>query len=453
MTTVEQPGHSGSSLTMRRHGLQLPLDNHQVGAWILFGFLIAGVYVFYFPLVTSLAARYTLLGCYSLLVCGIIALGYLTSAANPSDPALASGSCDGDYYCGICMASVGVSSKHCRACNRCVEGFDHHCKWLNNCVGSVNYRSFFALVTIAVTMLTLQFAWGTWLFVTSFTQKDMMMARVMDVYGTKGLDYHGWQALLLLYLLLLAGCVMMLGELFCFHVVLISKDMTTYDYIMAQRVQRESGDPSSPRSGSGSGARSALCRSNRVMDDSAVVPPKLKSRKVSLNPCTACRTEKLNGDMHQWEHKGAVKLPTPPTAEKPSGPDVVKDSSLLMGDSLSKSFSAACTAGQRVGDPVDHSDPLSAACDSGMRIGIGREVRAPIEAKNTSHDEQQVQGAGQEEAQEQTETKGQQQESSPAAPAPMRPRSLEPLPVSVRAAALVPLSPGSAPARSITGDL
>jgi palmitoyltransferase ZDHHC1/11 len=92
----------------------------------------------------------------------------------------------------MCQASVGKTSKHCRACDKCVEGFDHHCKWLNNCVGSKTYKQFFWLVCCTVGMLTMQFAWALWQFITSFTDKAALEIIIHDKYGGN-VNYIGWQ--------------------------------------------------------------------------------------------------------------------------------------------------------------------------------------------------------------------------------------------------------------------
>lgn len=52
--------------------------------------------------------------------------------------------------CHLCLVKVAPRSKHCSVCNKCVSDFDHHCKWLNNCVGGRNYKLFIACVTSAL---------------------------------------------------------------------------------------------------------------------------------------------------------------------------------------------------------------------------------------------------------------------------------------------------------------
>ncbi|GAX77523.1 hypothetical protein CEUSTIGMA_g4967.t1 [Chlamydomonas eustigma] len=294
----------------RRHGLQWPLDPHQVTSFVVFGFLVAGCYAFFLPFLSNTAAQIALGSVYGILVFVVFALAYISSSTDPSDPGLHGGS-DGEYYCALCTASVSRTSKHCRACDRCVEGFDHHCKWLNNCVGAKNYRPFFMLVIITVTMLLVQAGWGLYLFSRSFYDQTGLSDIVATSYWVQ-VNYRGWQAVLALYLLLLAAAIIMLGELFFFHLVLVSKNMTTYDYIIANS-NKDSGNQR-PSSGTGTGARAALCRSARVADESATTAP-VKKAKVGLNICKALTTEKLQGDPHSWGLGGSSGLP----AVKPQG--------------------------------------------------------------------------------------------------------------------------------------
>ncbi|KAJ9526516.1 hypothetical protein QJQ45_017836, partial [Haematococcus lacustris] len=203
-------------------------------------------------------------------------------------------------------ATVGETSKHCRACDRCVEGFDHHCKWLNNCVGQKNYKSFFALVLFTLSLLVLQLAWALWLFVISFTQQDSMRDCVRQQYGNT-VNYSGWQAMLALYAITVIAAVLLIVELCSFHLVLISRGMSTYDFIIAQRQARSGQADSLPSTASSlMGLAKRLLRCQPCLPDTKVADESTarKQLKVSLNPCTACHTEKLPGSIHSWQQKG-----------------------------------------------------------------------------------------------------------------------------------------------------
>lgn len=126
------------------------------------------------------------------------------------------------------------ASKHCRSCDRCVEGFDHHCKWLNNCVGSKNYRGFFSLVLITCGMIAQQLAVGAYLLAISVLRPEEVAARLADFYGGS-LGLTAFRAVQGTFMALSLPPVLLLGELLCFHMLLIAKGMSTYEYIMAQR--------------------------------------------------------------------------------------------------------------------------------------------------------------------------------------------------------------------------
>lgn len=284
----------GGQLKKRKHGLEMPLNMYQVSTFVVIILIAVGCYVLFLPFTEDRAAYIVLVTLYTTLLVAVLILAYLATVTDPSDPGVSRTlnepvPDDADLYCDLCEAHVHNSSKHCRACGRCTEGFDHHCKWLNNCIGGANYKWFFWTVSSTVALLTLQSAWGLWLFIISFTQRAAMELKVASVYGT-GFSYKGWQASLIIYLVLLAAAIFGLGELLIFHVVLIYKDMTTYDFITAQRNMRM---VHSQMPIGSSGARAALCRSSRVAPDpmDGIVVPQRKP-KVAINPCQLCFTDK-----------------------------------------------------------------------------------------------------------------------------------------------------------------
>lgn len=120
------------------------------------------------------------------------------------------------------------------------------------------------------------------------------------------------QVMLAVYMALLVAAVLMLGELFIFHVVLISRNLTTYDYIIAQREAQLSGAPPPNASCAALLKQILSCQGcgahqGRVADVSAQ-----RARvKVGLNPCAACHTSKPQGSPASWQQAG-LSTPTKP---------------------------------------------------------------------------------------------------------------------------------------------
>ncbi|KAG0613591.1 hypothetical protein M758_6G113900 [Ceratodon purpureus] len=141
-------------------------------------------------------------------------------------------------YCSICDAEISIHSKHCRACDKCVHGFDHHCRWLNNCVGTRNYKPFVALMVTCLLMLVLEWAVGIVVLVRCFSDKSSFQEEISDNLG-KSFPRVAFVVVLtfLTFLALLATAP--LTQLFCFHLILIHKGITTYDYILAVREQNQ----------------------------------------------------------------------------------------------------------------------------------------------------------------------------------------------------------------------
>ena len=134
-------------------------------------------------------------------------------------------------YCYLCEINVGMTSKHCRYCDKCVVGFDHHCVWLNTCIGSKNYPWFFttvlasALFTITSTILSIA------LVIESFNTPD----RISSLSYYTPITLHGVQALLLLSVLVFLGWTAMVCQLGGFHIYLVYRGISTYDFIVEQQ--------------------------------------------------------------------------------------------------------------------------------------------------------------------------------------------------------------------------
>ncbi|KAH7299259.1 hypothetical protein KP509_24G002600 [Ceratopteris richardii] len=136
--------------------------------------------------------------------------------------------------CVLCNRRVSTTSKHCRSCDKCVFGFDHHCKWINNCVGKRNYGTFLALLGVSSCFLLLEIVVGVTVIAWSSTHIQRFDQRVHDRLGpsfSKGLVLAIASASSLVALVALAA----LTELLLFHIILIRKGITTYEYVIAAR--------------------------------------------------------------------------------------------------------------------------------------------------------------------------------------------------------------------------
>ncbi|XP_022107535.1 uncharacterized protein LOC110988393 [Acanthaster planci] len=185
-------------------------------------------------------------------------------------------------HCYLCEVDVGLKSKHCSSCNKCVADFDHHCKWLNNCVGSRNYRWFISCLCTA--FLCCLFVFAVFLYISivywvnprllhpelfdnaattqpTVTTDESMSGQILNnstspspdnsdpllAYRTglrifaevSGIAFFV-VAIVMAVLLFVTLCL--LGHLLGFHLYLICKGMSTYDYVMQDRNAFISGD-------------------------------------------------------------------------------------------------------------------------------------------------------------------------------------------------------------------
>ncbi|KDP36762.1 hypothetical protein JCGZ_08053 [Jatropha curcas] len=146
-------------------------------------------------------------------------------------------------FCTLCNAEVRKFSKHCRSCDKCVDGFDHHCRWLNNCVGRKNYITFVSLMATSLVWLVVEFGVGVAVLVRCFVDRRGMEHQIADKLGI-GFSRPPFATVVAVCTAVSFLATVPLGELFFFHMILIRKGITTYEYVVAMRTQSEPPGPS-----------------------------------------------------------------------------------------------------------------------------------------------------------------------------------------------------------------
>ncbi|RAL40112.1 hypothetical protein DM860_008252 [Cuscuta australis] len=147
---------------------------------------------------------------------------------------------EGMFYCSLCEVEVFKYSKHCRVCDKCVDRFDHHCRWLNNCVGKSNYRKFFTLMVSALLLLILQWSIGILVMFLCFVEKKRFATDIPSKLGSS-FSMAPFVMVVGVCTILAMLATLPLAQLFFFHILLIKKGLSTYDYIMALREQEQQG--------------------------------------------------------------------------------------------------------------------------------------------------------------------------------------------------------------------
>ncbi|KAJ0241313.1 protein S-acyltransferase 22 [Hirschfeldia incana] len=282
---------------------------------------------------------------------------------------------DGMFYCSLCEVEVFKYSKHCRVCDKCVDRFDHHCRWLNNCIGKRNYRKFFSLMISAIFLLIMQWSTGIFVLVLCVLRKNQFSAEIALKLGSS--------FSLVPFVIVVGVCTLLamlatlpLAQLFFFHILLIKKGISTYDYIVALREQEQEleagGGQQSPQmsmissfTGLSSASsfntfhRGAWCTPPRLFleDQFDVVPPenasvssygkksvveeriKKKTQPVKISPWTLARLNAEEVSKAAAEARKKSKI-IKPVARREKNPFVGLEASSSFGSSGRRNFPA-----------------------------------------------------------------------------------------------------------------
>lgn len=174
---------------------------------------------------------------------GGILCGCIVKEDCRNDEEMQQGGEDEALFCTLCNAEVRKYSKHCRSCDKCVDGFDHHCRWLNNCVGRKNYFTFVCLMAVGLVWLTFECGVGIAVLVRCFVNKRATEHQIADRLGD-GFSRAPFATVVAICTVVSFLATIPLGELFFFHIILIRKGITTYEYVVAMRTQSEPPGPS-----------------------------------------------------------------------------------------------------------------------------------------------------------------------------------------------------------------
>ncbi|XP_075044977.1 palmitoyltransferase ZDHHC1 [Mixophyes fleayi] len=251
----------------RRNGWSWPPHPLQFVAWItylLFTVIGFGILV---PLLPGhwVAAGYICMGAMFALHCIV---HFLAVTIDPADENVRAKNSPGplpvfdrnkhahvieNMHCYICEVDVGAKSKHCSLCNKCVSNFDHHCKWLNNCVGGKNYWLFFNCLISAFLGTLLLSTISSYVFVAYFIDPAMLrtdqhfqvVENLSDMWfvflPAAPVETRASVILGLAALVSVMGLItlLLIGQLFCFHIYLLWSKLSTYEYIMRQRQKQD----------------------------------------------------------------------------------------------------------------------------------------------------------------------------------------------------------------------
>ncbi|XP_036601618.1 palmitoyltransferase ZDHHC11-like [Trichosurus vulpecula] len=246
----------------RVNGWSLPLHSFQLVAWTAYVYLTIVAFGLFIPLLPYFWRNITYIVIGILFVFHFIV--HITAVTiDPADPNVRHKKSYGkpmpvldrtkhrhviqNQYCHLCEVTVGVKAKHCSACNKCIADFDHHCKWLNNCVGSRNYWYFFTSVASAVLGIILLIILLLHVFIQYFVNPEKLRTDLQF----ENYPHNVWLAFLpwlpvptspvvllmiaVVTLLLSFVSLLLLGHLLGFHLYLLFRQLSTFDYMTQGR--------------------------------------------------------------------------------------------------------------------------------------------------------------------------------------------------------------------------
>ncbi|EGD75111.1 hypothetical protein PTSG_06766 [Salpingoeca rosetta] len=233
---------------VRRTGWTLPLNWQQVMAWVIVGVMLLlhfGLVAPTFPERWQATPYLTVGGLFVVL----IVLLFVCTTMDPADRNVRYDTVRPltidrskrkhvimDSHCYFCRVYVSSRAKHCSACNKCVSDFDHHCRWMNNCVGGRTYKLFFLCVLSGSLAAFGEAICCLYLLVTLYQQQHTLSG-APAVFCGRDVSRATATGLLSITLILALLAAASLTQLLVFHIMLVFKRLSTFDFIKLQREQ------------------------------------------------------------------------------------------------------------------------------------------------------------------------------------------------------------------------
>ncbi|XP_033914285.3 palmitoyltransferase ZDHHC11-like isoform X2 [Acipenser ruthenus] len=247
----------------RVNGWSLPIHSFQLVAWLFYTYLAIVGFGIYIPLLPYnwKYAGYCIIG---IAFASHFVMHIVAVSIDPADhsvraknnyrspmPALDRAKhphAIQNLHCYLCEVDVGLKAKHCSSCNKCISDFDHHCRWLNNCVGGRNYWFFFCTVLSAVLGIILMVLVILYVFIEHFVNPTQLRTAPqfheiqenstwLAFLPVSPMETSSAGILVPAFISILMGLasLLLLGHLLGFHIYLLTKKLSTYEYIVKQR--------------------------------------------------------------------------------------------------------------------------------------------------------------------------------------------------------------------------